>query len=169
MTHYEMIGKTPKAKQKETGIEKLKFGLKKFIKDERLHPFQAKHKKNKDKSLYAKARRNDWCSHFEHTGSVYEGLKANDGLEYDFMYVMKSDQFETREIPGQEGYYSIIQKPLHRKRSVLNSLLLKREVSNEESILYNTNTNSGPSPPKKQRLATEDEPNHRKVAAKRRG
>jgi len=194
--YYDVIGKIPKKELKETPVDDLVKELFKFIKNERFRAFPTNKNENPgvdltreseindpiedvtddstrrkpkvqldekqkaaSKALHAKARRNDWCNRLEHTGSVYEGLKAKQELEFDVMYVMKGDRFKFRPIPGEEGYFTVVQKQDQRQRSVLNSLLVPHAILDEERQQSKT----------KQHLATEDEPNHGKVAAKRRG
>jgi len=194
--YYDVIGKIPKKELKETPVDGLVKELFKFIKNERFRAFPTNKNENPgvdltreseindpiedvtddstrrkpkvqldekqkaaSKALHAKARRNDWCNRLEHTGSVYEGLKAKQELEFDVMYVMKGDRFKFRPIPGEEGYFTVVQKQDQRQRSVLNSLLVPHAILDEERQQSKT----------KQHLATEDEPNHGKVAAKRRG
>ena len=138
--NYDEIGKTPKKGIKETDIDSLVKGLIRYLKNREKDAFtsaftsidKGKQSKPKDevklaeeKKMFAKARRNRWCFRYEHTGSVYEGVKANNDIEYDLMFVMRGEQFDvSKPFPGYPGFFNIVQKPEERRRSVLNNLLI---------------------------------------------
>ena len=151
---YEKEGRASKKDIKDANINELAKGLLKYLRNREKDAFikgnQKCEEKNKTdaqkddaqknnaqkKKMYAKARRNKWCIKYEHTGSVYEGVKANDDIEFDLMFVMNSKQFEKPQANhGYPGFFNIIQKPELRRRSVLNNLLVSHPTTDDKKFL----------------------------------
>lgn len=136
---YDDKGKSSKKKIQEADINSLAKGLQNYLKKREKDAFKAKPKEGKDekaemKKMNAKARRNKWCIKYEHTGSVYEGVKANDDIEFDLMFVMNSKRFEKQQANNKyPGFYNITQGQDQRRRSVLNNMLVS---SNDEEKMF---------------------------------
>lgn len=118
-TFYKKKSKTPKEDIQDTPINTLKDQLEEFIKK------------------YVVTNKYIWCKRVEHTGSIYEGLKINDGLEFDLMFVMHGGkQFEIKKIPERPGYAYLHQKKEQRRKTLFNKLLVKKESTNASTNIF---------------------------------